>query len=126
MAMKLPVAHKFILMLVAAGALHLLMAKRIAAQHHEVAGWGAWFHSQKLSEHWGLLFDAQFRSADKVKYLRSPLIRPAVSYYFDNKHFASVGYLFTGTFRKTEVENTFRPEHRIWEQYMVTHKAGRN
>lgn len=119
-------SHKFIIALLMVGILQWLTIQKSTAQQHEVTGWGAWFHSQRLSKHWGLLFDAQFRSADQLKYLRSPLIRPAASYYFDDRHFASLGYLFTGTYRKTAAESTFRPEHRIWEQYLLTHKAGRS
>ncbi len=126
MCMKSSLYLKCLILFIAAGLFHLLTVKRLSAQHHEVSGWGAWFHSQRLSPHWGLLFDAQFRSADKFAYLRNPLIRPAVSYYFDNRHYASVGYLFTGTYRKTDEVNTFRPEQRIWEQYIFTHKAGRS
>lgn len=91
----------------------------------EFSGWGAWFHTQKFSEHWGLAFDAQFRSADDWKYLKNPLIRPGVSYYFKKNSFATVGYLFTGTHRVTDTENTFRVEQRIWEQYIYTHKIQR-
>ncbi|NCD70888.1 DUF2490 domain-containing protein [Mucilaginibacter agri] len=96
-----------------------------AQTKQEFSGWGAWFHTQKFSEHWGLAFDAQFRSADDWKYLKHPLIRPGVSYYFKKNKIATVGYLFTGTHRVTDTENTFRVEQRIWEQYIYTHKIQR-
>lgn len=115
---------KILITLMAAGISHLFTAQHAHAQHQELSGWGAWFHSQRFSKHWGMLFDAQFRSADQLKYLKNPLIRPAVSYYFDDRHFVTTGYLFTGTYRRTDVEHKFRPEHRIWEQYLLTHKAG--
>lgn len=85
--------------------------------------WGAWFHSQKFSDHWGLLFDLQMRSADDVKYLRHPLIRPAVAYYFNKNTLLSAGYLYTGTRRKTDIEDTFRPEHRLFEQFIINYKV---
>ncbi|QQL48597.1 DUF2490 domain-containing protein [Mucilaginibacter ginkgonis] len=96
------------------------------AQTNEFSGWGAWFHSQKLSKHWGLHIDAQFRSADKLAYLKNPLIRPGVHYYFANNKYATVGYLYTGTHRITPTQNTFRTEHRTWEQFIYMHKLSGN
>lgn len=104
--------------------LQLFVFKIVSAQTNEFSGWGAWFHSQRFSKHWGVLFDAQFRSANQFGYLRNPLLRPAVNYYFNKNKQLAVGYLFTGTHRKTEVENVFRVEQRIFEQFIVTHKIG--
>ncbi|MCJ8208769.1 DUF2490 domain-containing protein [Mucilaginibacter sp. RS28] len=92
------------------------------AQVNEFSGWGAWFHNQKFSQHWGAVLDIQMRSADEFKYLKHPLLRPGVSYYFANNKFATIGYLFTGTHRKTATESTFRTEHRTWEQFIYNHK----
>ncbi len=115
---------KFKLIFPAAIFLQLFVFKVSSAQTNEFTGWGAWFHTQKFSKHWGALFDAQFRSANQFGYLRNPLLRPALSYYFNKSKFVSAGYLFTGTHRKTEIENTFRTEHRIFEQFILTHKIG--
>ncbi len=106
--------------------LQLLTFKIASAQTNEFTGWGAWFHTQKFSKHWGALFDAQFRSANHFGYLRNPLIRPAVTYYFDKNKFASVGYLFTGTHWKTEIANTFRVEQRVFEQFILMQKITYN
>jgi hypothetical protein len=102
----------------------LFTFKIASAQVNEFTGWGAYFHTQKFSEHWGAFFDAQFRSAPNLAYLRNPLLRPAVSYYFNKNKLVSVGYLFTGTHRKNEFENTFRVENRIFEQFILTHPIG--
>jgi hypothetical protein len=104
----------------------LLFNSSIAQTNKEFTGWGGWFHTQRFSQHWGANFDAQFRSADHLKYLRNILIRPSVSYYFDNAHFATVGYLYTYTHNETAAGNTTRPEHRIWEQFILNKKLGRN
>lgn len=115
---------KFKFLVAFAVMMQLFLFKTASAQLNEFTGWGAWFHSQKLSKHWGLLFDAQFRSANHFGYLRNPLLRPAVNYYFNKNKQLAVGYLFTGTHRKTEAENLFRFEQRIFEQFIVTHKIG--
>jgi hypothetical protein len=104
----------------------LIFVKPSFAQTNEFSGWGAWFHSQKLSQHWGLHLDAQFRSADNISYLKNTLIRPGVTYHFNKSSSATVGYLFTYTHNKTATANTYRPEHRIWEQYIKSHKIGKN
>lgn len=100
----------------------LLVSTRSSAQINEFTGWGAWFHTQKFSKHWGGLFDLQMRSAPGFGYVRNPLIRPAVSYYFNNSKFVSVGYLFTGTKRYNDAESIFRVEQRIFEQFIINHK----
>lgn len=95
-------------------------------QVNEFSGWGAWFHTQKLSNKWGLVFDAQFRSANHLAYLKNPLIRPGVSYYLANNKIVTAGYLYTGTHRITPTANTFRTEHRTWEQFIYNHKLKNN
>ncbi|RYE18220.1 MAG: DUF2490 domain-containing protein [Sphingobacteriaceae bacterium] len=97
-----------------------------SAQINEFTGWGAWFHSQKFSKHWGGLFDLQLRSAPEFGYVRNPLIRPAVSYYFNPNKLVSVGYLFTGTKRYNDSESIFRVEQRIFEQFIINHKLGKS
>jgi hypothetical protein len=105
----------------------LLVSKIASAQNRqEHTLWGAWFHTQRFSKHWGALFDVQMRSSDDVKYLRNPLIRPALTYYFNNQQFASAGYLFTGTYNETAAGKTFRREHRSWQQFIQTHKLHKN
>jgi hypothetical protein len=106
--------------------LQLFIGTVSSAQVNEFTGWGAWFHTQKFSKHWGGFFDAQFRSSNQFSYLRNPLLRPAVSYYIGKNKIASLGYLFTGTHRKTEFDNTFRVEQRIFEQFIIMQKITAN
>ncbi|RYE22200.1 MAG: DUF2490 domain-containing protein [Sphingobacteriaceae bacterium] len=114
--------HKFIFPAIAA--VLLFASTPSSAQINEFTGWGAWFHTQKFSKHWGGLFDLQLRSAPGFGYVRNPLIRPAVSYYFNSSKFASVGYLFTGTKRYDAAESIFRVEQRVFEQFIINHKLG--
>ncbi|WP_158827140.1 DUF2490 domain-containing protein [Mucilaginibacter lacusdianchii] len=105
----------------------LLTWKLATAQNRqEHTLWGAWFHTQRFSKHWGGFFDIQMRSSDDVKYLRNTLLRPAVSYYFNNTQIVTAGYLYTGTHNETAAGKTFRPEHRIWQQFIQTHKIHKN
>jgi hypothetical protein len=104
-----------------------LSTGRLFAQSSQSSIWAAWFYNQKLSEHWGVGGDVQFRSADKVDYLRNILIRPQVNYYFNKNQFVSVGYAYIGTNgRDVAGDKTFRAENRSWEQFMFTHKVTGN
>ncbi|MCC8410953.1 DUF2490 domain-containing protein [Mucilaginibacter sp. UR6-1] len=100
---------------------------KLFAQNSQFTVWGAWFHTQKLSEHWGYAFDGQLRSADKVDYLRNILLRPSVAYYFNKNQFANLGYTYVTTYGRTlDGEKTFRPESRIFEQFTQGHKISKS
>ena len=107
--------------------LPFVIAQAATAQTNELTTWGAWFHTQKFSEHWGAGFDAQFRSSNHVGYLRNILLRPSASYYFDKDHRLDLGYAYIATNGRTAAgAKTFRPEHRIFEQFIISQKAGTN
>lgn len=96
------------------------------AQANELSGWAAWFHTQRFSKHWGASFDGQFRSAHHADYLKNVLLRPNLNYYFGNKS-ATVGYAYVSANGRTSAgDKTFRSENRIFEQFIITQKAGVN
>lgn len=100
---------------------------KLLAQTNQFSGWAALFHTQKFSKHWGASFDGQFRSADQFDYLRNILLRPSVNYYFANNKIGAVGYAYIATDgRNASGASTFRPESRIWEQFIYNHKISRN
>ncbi|MEO5912185.1 MAG: DUF2490 domain-containing protein [Pelobium sp.] len=86
--------------------------------------WGASINSFKLSEHTGLHFDIQFRSADEVSYLRNMLMRPGFTYFFNDKNNATVGYAFIFTDQGPAINHNLI-EHRIWEQFVTNVKVGK-
>jgi hypothetical protein len=99
---------------------------KLIAQENHVSGWGALFHTQRFSERWGASFDAQFRPADKYDYLRNILMRPSVNYYFSNNKIAALGYAYAATNgRNADRDPTFRPESRIWQQFILNQKLGK-
>ncbi len=98
-----------------------------SAQTNEASGWGAWFHTQKFSNKWGASFDGQFRSAHQGAYLKNVLLRPSVNYYFDKSKHLDLGYAYVAANGRTAAgDKTFRPEHRIFQQFIVSHKAATN
>ena len=108
-------------------AIQLTITGIASAQTNEQTYWGAWFHTQKFSEHWGMAFDGQLRSSHHAGYLRNVLLRPSASYYFDKNHRADLGYAYVAANGRTATgAHTFRPEHRIFEQFIISQKAGVN
>jgi hypothetical protein len=100
--------------------------KTAGAQNNELSGWAAWFHTQRFSTHWGASFDGQFRSADQADYLKNILLRPNINYYFGNKS-ATLGYAYVSANGRTATgAKTLRHENRIFEQFIITQKAGVN
>lgn len=105
----------------------VVFARTASAQVNELSGWGAWFHTQKFNDKWGASFDGQFRSAHHAAYLKNMLLRPSINYYFDKSKHLDLGYAYVSAVGRTATgAHTFRPEHRIFEQFILSHKAGTN
>jgi hypothetical protein len=103
--------------------LFMAIGKISAQTQIQNSGWLFILNSTKFSEKWGLHLDLQARSADNWGYLRNVLVRPGITYYINSKNNATVGYLLATT--KTEMIGSSpinTEEHRIWEQYIFTHK----
>jgi hypothetical protein len=101
--------------------------KTASAQTNELSGWAAWFHTQRFNKHWGASFDGQFRSAHHAESLKNVLLRPNLNYYFGGNKSATLGYAYVSTNGRTATgAKTFREENRIFEQFIVTQKAGVN
>ncbi|MDN3584137.1 DUF2490 domain-containing protein [Mucilaginibacter flavus] len=99
----------------------------LRAQDNQFSAWGALFHTQKLSTHWGYSFDGQLRSHDEISYLKHILLRPSVNYYFAKNKVGALGYAYIATYGRTPAgDQTFRPEHRTWEQFIYSHKIGKD
>ena len=87
------------------------------------SGWLMFLNSTRLNDKWGLHLDVQLRTEDQWDGVRNFLFRPGATYYINKNSNATVGYLLTNTYLKNDgaADNTLT-EHRIWEQYIFTHK----
>ena len=86
------------------------------------SGWLASFNTIGLHNKWSLHFDAQLRSTDELKNIQTLLLRPGINYHFAKNMSATLGYAFIPN-RKTVDEITgYIMEHRIWEQFLISHK----
>jgi hypothetical protein len=104
----------------------LVLSVRVSAQTtHENTGWFAWFNTYRFSKQWGLYFDGQVRSADNWDYVRTVLLRPGITYFFDAKNSATLGYAYITSYnRLPEPSKNTLTENRIWEQYIYAAKLG--
>jgi len=112
--------RKFILALLLSVA---VFGTTYAQTQHQNTGWLMFLNNTKFNEKWGLQFDVQLRSVDDWKYVRNTLVRPAVQYFINKQHNVALGYLWQTTYNRPDVtESTTLNEHRIFEQYIYTHK----
>ncbi|RNL50192.1 DUF2490 domain-containing protein [Pedobacter jejuensis] len=94
-----------------------------AQTQYQNTGWLFLLNNTKINKKWGLQFDVQVRSADDCKYVRNTLVRPAIQYFINDKHNVALGYLWQTTQNQIDGSAaTFFDEHRIFEQYIYTHK----
>ena len=106
-------------------AAHLTLSaqsKTVATQYN---AWLMYFGTHKVSEHWGVHLEAQWRRADGFESPQQLLLRTGVNYHFGPKAFATAGYAFIETYPYGEqpAAATF-PEHRIWQQLQVKNQMG--
>jgi len=101
----------------------MAFGKLYAQTQHQNSGWFMLLNNTKFNDKWGLQFDVQLRSADDWGYLRNTLVRPALQYFINNKHNVALGYLWQTTHTESEGSPDLTlHEHRIFEQYIYSHK----
>jgi hypothetical protein len=94
------------------------------AQQSNVSGWLASFNTIKLKGPLSLHFDGQLRSTDQVKQVQTILLRPGLNYHISKQFVASLGYAYIGNRRSIGTVDGLAPEHRIWQQLLISHPAG--
>ncbi|KQR72407.1 DUF2490 domain-containing protein [Pedobacter sp. Leaf176] len=101
----------------------MALEKLSAQTQYQNTGWFMFLNNTKFNKHWGLQFDVQVRSADDWKYVRNTLVRPAIQYFINDKNNVALGYLWQTTQSQLiGSSNAVMHEHRIFEQYIYTHK----
>ena len=89
---------------------------------HNRQNWIIYGARYRLSKHWGIHTDVQFRMDKDVKYATSTLLRPGVIRYLTDDTHLVFGYLY-GTAYSQTFEQYFT-EQRLWEQINTTQRAG--
>lgn len=116
-----------------AGAVFLcLFSRGLSAQapaRQYAVGQNAWymyFGDHKVSDHWGVHLEAQWRRSGWGEGPQQLLLRTGLNYHFSPQVFATIGYCFVETYPYGEfpVKATF-PENRLWEQLQIKTQTGR-
>jgi len=92
------------------------------AQLTETKGWFFLSHTQKISKKFDLLADAQLRSANRLSYLNTLLLRAAANYKFNDKHAVALGYANKRDWEREDQGTSITVENRIYEQYLFSFK----
>ncbi len=106
-------------------AIFLFSCSTVHAQKTETEGWLFLTHTQKISEHFDVLFDVQTRTADQFDYANTLLLRTALSYKFNKKHSLAWGYAYKDDRQKVDIDYEFTHENRIFQQYLYQFKLSR-
>ncbi len=97
--------------------------KEISPQNH---AWVMYFGNHKLSEHWGIHTEYQWRRADMFNEWQQSLLRLGVDYYSKQNAQYTVGYGWIKSFQYGDQPIAHNlNEHRIWEQFVIKNKVGR-
>ena len=90
----------------------------------QFAGWVGMFNTFKVSDKISLGLDMQVRSTDQVKHLQTFIFRPAINWNFRKNMTATAGYGYFRSQRIVSGVTGYAPEHRLWEQFIITHNIG--
>src|SRR5688572_17031054 len=108
--------HKILLTVVAA-----LMVTVATIAQTQFTGWLATFNTFSSKGNTSIHLDVQARSSDEFKYLQSFLARTGLNYKIRNNLIATAGYAYISNRRTVSTVTGYAPEHRIWEQLLVSH-----
>lgn len=81
--------------------------------------WLGYVNQTRISEKWGVWFDANIRTADQFANGFSVTIwRPGIMYFLSDNTSISLGYAYAHYFGGHDGRNIALPEHRPWQQIM--------
>ena len=102
---------------------YLFSQKEISPQNHV---WVMYFGNHKLSEHWGIHTEYQWRRADLFNDWQQSLMRIGVDYYSKQNAQYTLGYGWIRSYEYGDQPISHNlNEHRIWEQFVIKNKVGR-
>lgn len=102
----------------------VLFTKQTSAQA-QFSGWLATFNTFKTGKKTSIHSDIQWRSGDEFKFTQTLLLRAGLNYHLTKRSTLSAGYAFIHNYRNMGGADGYVPEHRIWEQFVYSHKLSR-
>ncbi|MBI1342885.1 MAG: DUF2490 domain-containing protein [Terrimonas sp.] len=98
----------------------LVAAIPLSAQtQHSV--WLASFQTYRLDQRFSIHFDGQWRSTDHLQSMQTLLLRSGLNFRTGRHLVVSAGYAFISNRKSIAGITGYAPEHRIWEQAIVSH-----
>ncbi|MCS6929898.1 MAG: DUF2490 domain-containing protein [Saprospiraceae bacterium] len=87
---------------------------------HQAVNWFTYFAHYRLSRHWGMHLDIQFRMDAQAQRANQTLLRPGLQYLLSPNTNLTLGYALIGN----SSPNGYFSEHRLWQQYLHTARWG--
>lgn len=91
----------------------------------QFSGWLATFNTFKTGKKTSIHNDIQWRSSDEFKHTQTFLFRAGLNYHVRKNMIATAGYAFIHNRRTVSGVSGYAPEHRIWEQFIISHKISK-
>lgn len=88
----------------------------------QTSGWLATFNTFKTGKKTSIHSDIQWRSGDDIQFTQTLLLRAGLNYHLSKKITLTAGYAFIHNYRNMGGIDGYVPEHRIWEQFIYSHK----
>ena len=97
--------------------------KQISDQTH---AWVMYFGNHKITDHWGIHTEYQWRREDLFNHRQQSLSRIGIDYYAKNGGQYSFGYAWVVSYPYGDqpIARVY-DEHRLWEQFITKSKMGR-
>lgn len=94
-----------------------------AQQSRQFSSWLASFNAITIPKtKFSIHMDAQVRSTHEWREFQTFIVRPGLNYHVKSNMIATVGYAWVHNLRAVQDVTAYLSEHRIWEQFIVTHK----
>lgn len=94
----------------------------VAYGQSQFTGWLASFNTFKIGKKTSIHEDLQLRSNNEVKQIQTILLRTGLNYHLNKKAVLTAGYAYIRNKKVFGDLYGYTPEHRIWEQFLYTHK----
>ncbi|MCB0733659.1 MAG: DUF2490 domain-containing protein [Flavobacteriales bacterium] len=92
----------------------------------QTCGWYVLMGNHRLSNHWGIRTEYQFRRYGLISDWQQSLLRFGADYHFSESTGVTAGYAWIVTFPYGEQPVLHQSnEHRIWEQFLTTQRFGK-
>jgi hypothetical protein len=99
----------------------------LRASDHSINGWYMYFGDHKVSKYLGVHLEGQVRRLEVIQKWQQLLLRPGLNIHLNKQVMLTFGYAFVESYPQSGSLVQFRrPEHRFYEQLLITQKIGKS